>query len=421
MRTTDVFFSSFFAPRLALTLVLAVSGAGCGHSDILDVDAGLLHIDRAHLADAGTSGPLDYGDPSLWACRPGTDQNPCYGDLDATELLPDGGRDVVTHERDLGPKFDCFYVYPTVDLTGGGNMTDFSNIDLVLDPLLSQAARFSEMCEIYAPLYRQAAIDPSALAAPAAGDAGEASGLAGLLASPSGQLALQDVRDAFRYYLANFNNGRKFVLMGHSQGSALLAAMMQTDVDPVPDVRGQMISALLLGGGTTVAPGQASGGTFQNIPTCASPGDTGCMVAYSSYDIADPPGANALFGRSPDGNQVACTNPSTLAGAAGPYDGSYFPTKVYNALLAPDNPPPANVSTPFVLYRDLFQGDCVIKNGYSYLEITYLGQPGDPRGIPPYKNSASEALGFGLHLVDWNLPLQELMDTVQLQAAAAGL
>ena len=39
------------------------------------------------------------------------------------------------------------------------------------------------------------------------------------------------------------------MIMGHSQGSMMLAAMMKTDVDTVPDVRSRMISALLIGGG----------------------------------------------------------------------------------------------------------------------------------------------------------------------------
>jgi hypothetical protein len=386
-------------------------------------DGGLLHIDRSHLADAGTSGTLDYSDPSLWVCRPGIDQNPCYGNLDATELLPDGGRQLVAHQRATDPKFDCFYVYPTVDLTSNGNMTNLSDISLVLDPLLSQAGRFSEQCEIYAPLYRQVSFVPTAIATPSAdagGDAGGGdAGIAGLLASPGAALALGDVRAAFQYYLAHFNKGRKFVIMGHSQGSGMLAAMMQTDVDPMAQVRSQMISAILLGGGTTVAPGTTVNGTFKNIPTCTKPTDIGCMIAYSSYDVASPPGANALFGKSPDGNEVACTNPGPLVGNSGPYNGSYFPTTINNPLLQPDHLPPQDAGTPFVLYRDMFQGNCVIKNGYSYLEITYLGQPDDPRGIPPYVNTGSESIGFGLHLVDYNLPLDELLQVVKQQAAIA--
>ncbi|HLK39569.1 MAG TPA: DUF3089 domain-containing protein [Polyangiaceae bacterium] len=386
-------------------------------------DGALLHIDRSGLADAGTSGSLDYSNPSLWVCRPGTDQNPCLGNLDATELEPDGGRQVVSDQPAASPKFDCFYVYPTVDLTTNGNMTNFSDISLVLDPIIAQAERFSDMCTIYAPLYRQVAFSAAALptsAPDAGGDAGSGSGLSNLMSSPAAALALQDVHDAFHYYLDHFNNGRKFVIMGHSQGSATLAKLMQTDVDPVPAVRSQMISALLIGGGTTVAPGQNVNGTFKNIPTCAKPGDIGCMVAFSSYDVATPPGANALFGASPDGNQVACTNPSTLAGMSGPYQGSYFPEKINNPLLQPDNQPP-DASTPFVLYRNVFQGGCVMKNGRSYLEVTYLGDAGDPRGVPPYTSAGATSTGFGLHLVDYDIPMQELLETVKLQAAAAGL
>jgi hypothetical protein len=384
-------------------------------------DAAVVHVDRSNLTDAGTSGPLDYSDPALWVCRPGIDPNPCYGNLDATELLADGGRQLVSHHPAPNPKFDCFYVYPTVLLTCNNcNMTDFSNLNYVLDPLISQAARFSEMCEIYAPLYRQVGFTPTASPGTDAGmDAGGGDGGAGgLFTSTQAARALQDVRDAFQYYLTHFNHGRKFVIMGHSQGTIMLAAMMKTDVDPVASVRSQMISALLIGGGTTVAPGQTAHGTFQNIPICTKPGDTGCMIAFSSYDVASPPGANALFGKSPDGNEVACTNPGPLAGNSGPYTGTYFPTKIANAAFTADNPAPTDTGTPFVLYRGLFQGSCVMKNG-SYLEVTFLGASGDPRGIPPYKISGAESLGFGLHVADYNIPLEDLMNAVKQQAAAA--
>jgi hypothetical protein len=374
-------------------------------------EASVVHIDRSHLADAGTTGRLDYGDPALWVCRPGIDPNPCYGNMDATELLADGGRRVVVHQRDVNPRFDCFYVYPTVLLTSNANMTDFSDISLVLDPLLAQAGRFSEICEIYAPLYRQLSFTP--------GDAGAVTGDGGLASNPREALALQDVRDAFQYYLKNFNQGRKFVLMGHSQGSVMLTSMMQTDVDPLP-IRSQMISALLLGGGETVAPGRTVGGTFQNITTCTVPGQTSCMIAYSSYDVKSPPPANALFGKSPNGEQVACTEPGALALETGPYQGTFFPVTINNPLLKPDMPPPQNVETPFVLYRGVFQGNCVMKNGFSYLEIALLEEPDDPRGVPPYKNSAAESLGFGTHIADYNFALGELIQAVAKQAGFSG-
>jgi hypothetical protein len=53
-------------------------------------------------------------------------------------------------------------------------------------------------------------------------------------------------------------------------------------------------------------------------------------------------------------------------------------------------------------------------------DTNFLGDP-DASTAPPYKFSSVEALGFGLHLVDCDLPMQELLETVQKQAAAAGL
>ena len=261
-------------------------------------DGGLLHIDRSGLTNVGTTQALDYGDPNLWVCRPGTDSNPCYGDhgeLDATELLPDGSRQVLKHQRATNPKFDCFYVYPTVYLSGSGNQTNLSDDSYVLDALMAQGARMSELCEVYAPLYRQVILSPGAPAA--AMDAGSATSAASasdggapppLLSGSAATLALGDVRNAFKYYLDHFNKGRHFVLMGHSQGSGMLIGMMQQDVDTAAAVRSQMISAVLLGGGATTLAAQRTGGTFMNIPTCGTPGETGCVVAYSSFDVTSP-------------------------------------------------------------------------------------------------------------------------------------
>jgi hypothetical protein len=147
-------------------------------SDGAATDAGLFKIDRSQLADASLDHPLDYGDPNLWVCRPGIDPNPCYGDkgeLDSTEILPDGTNTVVKHVRAQDPNFDCFYVYPTVYLTGnGGNQTNLSNVDYVLDALMAQGARMSRLCEVYAPLYRQVDIAPNLVIPPDAGSPGDA-------------------------------------------------------------------------------------------------------------------------------------------------------------------------------------------------------------------------------------------------------
>ncbi len=368
-------------------------------------------IDRSHLTNVGTTAPLDYSDPNLWLCRPGNQPDECDVDLDATEFLADGSRRVVPHVRAANPTFDCFYVYPTVDLKGDGNLIDFSDVSTERDPLDSQAARFTRVCEVYAPLYRQVS-------------------LSGFKVTGDAALALQDVTNAFRFYLDHLSRGRNFVIMGHSQGAAMLALMMQTEVDPVPALRSRMISALLIGGGLVVTQGQRTGDgshvitsngfplglSFKNISTCAAPGETGCLIAYSSFSTEYPPGAHALFGRAPDGFETACVNPASIAGNPGLYRGSYFPVQVNQPFFSSIEPIPAGVTTPFLLYRNVFHGECVHSNGFSYLEISLQLASGDLRAEPPYHSVVEP--GFGLHLVDYNIPLDDLIDAVSQQAAA---
>lgn len=360
-------------------------------------------IDRSHLSDVGLTDPLDYSDPALWVCRPDHESNFCHHNIDATEILSDGSYQLVSHERAENPVFDCFYVYPTVLLSGEPNQTDFSDITIVADPLYSQASRFTSLCEMYAPLYRQAGLATGGVP----------------IAGANGEVPLQDVKDAFAYYLEHFNQGRNFVLMGHSQGTLMLTRMMQDDLDNNPEVLSRMISALLIGGAVSVPEGELTGGTFQNIPLCSAPGDTGCVVHYVSYDADPPPAANAVFGGSPgEGLEIACTNPALLADNPGRFQGAYLRTAFGNPSFAPDDPIPEDITTPFMLYRDTFRGECVKRDGRSYLEISVDPDEGDQRPPPPYQTILIRIIGMGLHLVDYNLPMGDLLKMVRLQAEA---
>jgi hypothetical protein len=376
-------------------------------------------IDRSALTDVGTDKPLDYSDPRLWLCRPGNDPDECDANLDATELLPDGSTQLVKHVKAVDPEYDCFYVYPTVKLTSAGAMTDFADIQITLDPLLNQGARFNQQCRMYAPLYRQAGVVPGAGGAPTLPDAGT-----GMPPSMSETFALGvgDVRDAFKYYLEHLNNGRKFVLLGHSQGTGMLTTMMTTDVDPVADVRAKLISALLIGGGVAVPEGKAVGGTFKNIPLCTAAKQVGCVIAYNSFTKEIPPAASSTFAHAANGQMNGCTEPAMLAGHPGKrYQGSYIALNLSNGSLLPPqgiDKLPKDITTPFVLYRDVLRGECKNVDGASYLEISLEMSSSDPRPPPPYRFPAVES-ALGLHLLDYNIELDDLLETVKLQAEAA--
>src|ERR1700716_3087537 len=95
---------------------------------------------------------------TVWLCRPGLSANPCTPGLSATRFSVSGRRLGVEHPQAVrNPKFDCFYVYPTVS----GQTTPQAN--LRIDPeersiALYQAARYSQYCRVFAPMYRQATL-----------------------------------------------------------------------------------------------------------------------------------------------------------------------------------------------------------------------------------------------------------------------
>src|SRR5919204_3910950 len=92
---------------------------------------------------------------TVWLCRPGLAHNPCTPGLRTTTFSPSGKRlGVRAVKATRPPKFDCFYVYPTI------SDQKTVNANLHVDPVersiaLFQAARYSQECRVFAPMYRQ--------------------------------------------------------------------------------------------------------------------------------------------------------------------------------------------------------------------------------------------------------------------------
>jgi hypothetical protein len=331
-------------------------------------------------------------------------QNQCFvNSLDATAVQPDGTTALVPHSgAQEDHPYDCFYVYPTVDLTGDpGNHTDFSDISLELDPLLSQAARLNTSCRLFAPLYRQVTINT--------------------FGAPDSErffdIAYGDVEAAFRRYLAHDNGGRNIVIMGHSQGTSMTTRLIHELVDPSPELRARLIVALLIGGGVTVPEGGVVGGSFANLPLCTTREQTGCVIAYRSYAEGRPPagGSNVV---GPAGMDTACTNPAALGGGEGRFTQAYLPTRPNQPIfrLRPD----PGFGTPFTLYADFYAGECVKDaDGRSYLEIRVRPEAGDMRANPiPFGHPVLSPAILGTHILDYNFALAELIELVRTKAAA---
>ena len=349
---------------------------------------------------------------TVWLCRPGLADNPCESDLTTTVVSADGTSTTESATPAEDPPIDCFYVYPTVSAQKTQNAT------LQIDPeeraiAVQQASRFSKVCKVYAPMYRQLTL---AAISGVTGDELPAGDTASARA-----LAYGDVLSAWQDYLANYNQGRGVVLIGHSQGTMMLTKLITSEIDPNPDARRLLVSALMIGGNVMVATGQDVGGDFQNIPACRSADQTGCVVAYSSFNQPPPP--DAMFGRADTGPraselagknvEVLCVNPASLSGGTGalkPYFGTApFPGPI-GALLGKLPPIP----TPWVAYSGLYTAHCESSGGANWLQVDTTSIAGDQRPVEQQSIGAA----WGLHLYDVSIALGNLVDLVRQQAAA---
>lgn len=337
--------------------------------------------------------PVDYREDSSWLCRPGKAGNLCDGPLTATVLQADG----TTHQTTLRPvpslPLDCFYVYPTVSTDAGVN-SDLEPNAAERSVVMAQAAPFMQSCKLYAPMYRQLTL--TALSTGRFGDA------------QAGAMAYGDVVAAWHYYLANHNNGRKVVLIGHSQGAGVLKRLLAEYVDTDAGVRGRLAAAFLMGTAVRVPRGADVGGDFQNIPACRSAAQQGCVVSYASFNKSAPPPAASLFGRvAGSAEEALCVSPAALTtGALSmwlPASGFRLSTLSGAALaLTPDS--------DYVVYEGLLAGECVQEGPFSYMAAS-LKSEGVAWGLTlsPYITGAV----WGLHNLDVSLAMGNLIDLVR--------
>jgi GH25 family lysozyme M1 (1,4-beta-N-acetylmuramidase) len=389
-----------------------------------DVDRNHARVPLDDLDVAGPGNPPDEPEPepvgarggdgdeeTVWLCEPGAEPNPCRESLETTVTSESGETQVENPGLAQRPKIDCFYVYPTVSEDPG------SNADLSIDPEQTaiaryQAARFSQRCRVWAPMYRQAT-----LASIASGNNEERAAAL--------QVAYEDIRAAWRDYLANHNHGRGFVLIGHSQGTTRLRQLIRTEIDPRRSVRKRLVSAILPGANVTVREGELAGGDFKRIPACTKPSQLGCAMAWSTFNETPP--ENSRFGRPTEsagslafgfptgpGYEVLCTNPAALAGGSAPLTtllrSEPYPGVIGALIAIMYGGPPPSAPTPWLVPQDHYTGECTEADGANFLSIEPVG---DARRMNPSPDAS-----WGLHLADVNIALGELVEIVHRQKRA---
>lgn len=349
-------------------------------------------------AQAQPVAPPDYAAEQNWLCLPGR-KDVCSTPIATTALDANGygSTGLSTVARD--PPFDCFYVYPTVSRDASDN----SDLDVKEEAGAAQAqfARFASVCRTYAPIYRQMTVGLVVKA------------IAGVDVRQAAMLAYTDVASAWRTYLAKYNRGRPFVLVGHSQGSLMLQLLIQNEIEGKP-VAKQLVRAIIPGFDVFVPQGKLVGGTFKSTPLCVSAGETGCIMTWTSYREGSEPPDDAKFGFAPPGMTVGCTNPAA-PGSPGweDLDAYWSARSSYPAMGGPiqwssEGPPPS----AFVRTDGLVAAKCVNDGRRGYLSIRTIVTPGSKRTnrIPGEVGLAGVFLpGWGMHLADMQVGQGDLI------------
>jgi hypothetical protein len=296
--------SPLATPRLSYTgaigclaLLLGACGSGGSQSDEMATSGSTGSTGASGSTSAATGG-TDYSVVANWVCRPGA-ETVCTTGLDGLVQNADGTTETQTFTPAADPAIDCFYIYPTVS-EEKTEYADLTESPIIRAETLAQVGRLSSRCRVFAPIYRQRTV--YGLSNP--GDPSQPN------------LAMLDVQSAWDYYLANDNQGRGVVLIGHSQGSILLQSLIAGSIDGKAS-EALLVSVFLAGDPSLgVPPGGVVGGTFAHVPICTEAAQIGCAYVWGTYLAGDMSGSPEFGAARSDGLVSACVNPAAPAGGS---------------------------------------------------------------------------------------------------------
>lgn len=197
----------------------------------------------------------DYSKLDFWAAHPWK--------KDLSDSVPKPLQETYQHDS----LADVFFLHPTtltdnnderwnadIDDASLNSKTDYSTI-------LYQASVFNESCRVFAPRYRQAHIRSFYIRSDSSEKAFET--------------AYADVKAAFEFYLANYNNGRPIIIASHSQGTKHAGRLLQEFFEN-KHLQKQLVCAYIIGMPVPV-------NYFTVLKPCTDSLSTGCFVSWRTF------------------------------------------------------------------------------------------------------------------------------------------
>jgi len=195
---------------------------------------------------------------------------PNYSNKDSWAVLPENIPDEISifNIDENKKEADVFYIYPT--LIDSKNQREWNSDiwnedirnDVINRPVKYQASAWLDAGNLYVPYYRQAHIRVF-------NDKFRLDGDKAL------NLAYNDIKEAFTYYLENFNNDKPFIIASHSQGTVHAKRLIAEFIDG-KELQKKLIAAYLVGI-------KVFEDEFKNIKPMNSANETGGFVTWNTF------------------------------------------------------------------------------------------------------------------------------------------
>ena len=218
------------------------------------------------FSGCGRSKAPDGADSTQEAVQSKEEADPTdYSQADAWYKLPDGNVKAV----------DTFFIYPTLYTDFSEEGTDYAALheEMVMEKIdnvyMTQASVFEESTNLYIPFYRQANIT---IETEAAFDSGDIEPVL------KDNLPEIDINAALDYYFEHYNEGRPFIIAGHSQGSVMTRLVLKDYFEEHPEYYERMVAAYVIGYSVT----QQDLDENPHLKFAQGSDDTGVIVSWNT-------------------------------------------------------------------------------------------------------------------------------------------
>jgi len=235
--------------------------------------------EQQHKSSSGdfVPAPPDYSNLYYWAAHPAK--------RDYSDSIPSFLKNEI---RDTS--VDVFFLHPTTYTNNFQNANMNADVnDSILNhytdsrTILYQASVFNGSCRVFAPRYRQAHLKAYFQ-------------MNSDQSNKAFDVAYEDLKTAFQYYLDHWNQGRPIIIAAHSQGSMHAVRLLQEFFDGKP-LQKQLVCAYVVGW-------QIKKEDFKTLKFGNSPSQTGCVLGWRTYKK----GTEDFLIKRENGNSL-CVNP----------------------------------------------------------------------------------------------------------------